>query len=497
MRAFLMAATGLLTMAFAAAPFDRSAWREDYAQLKSELVARYANLAWKASPSGGADLPDLDRRTTAALSSAQTDADAANAIRAFVAGFHDGHLSELPTLAPQRDAVEEPDDPALDPDAPVAGCAALSAASTAPVAFSLPFETLPGFRLLSDGLTSTFRTGMLVRSGVSIGLVRIQAFRIQAFPSACLHAWASLRKAGEPITARALHAGTRRQWLQDLAGALRALHGEGATVLLVDVGNNTGGDDSGDWAARLFTDHEVRSARLRMVDAPLAAGYFDEQVDELKNARATTRSPQARAVLEEAQLFFSKQKAAIGTAHCDLTWVWQEQRPWSPANCNRLLDAGYADGFRPGLSKGAFGDRDAAIAIASASQAEEDVGAWSDPTYVLSDHRTYSSAEMFSAVMQDNRIAKLIGEHTGGDGCGFMTDAPPVQLVHSRLRFRIANCMRLRADGSNEEAGVTPDLPLEPMESESDRARGERAMRDVVVSFEKGPRMNGRRSIQK
>jgi C-terminal processing protease CtpA/Prc len=113
--------------------------------------------------------------------------------------------------------------------------------------------------------------------------------------------------------------------------------------------------------------------------------------------------------------------------------------------------------------------------VSWASFADPWVGTWTGPVYVVADRRSYSSAEMFAAVAQDNGIAKIAGTRTGGDGCGFMTDAPPLVLPHSRLRFRIPNCMRLRADGSNEEAGVTPDIAIVPTEGESDRARAMRA----------------------
>ena len=90
---------------------------------------------------------------------------------------------------------------------------------------------------------------------------------------------------------------------------------------------------------------------------------------------------------------------------------------------------------------------------------------------------------MFAAVMQDNRIAKLVGDRTDGDGCGFMTEGAPIVLRYSRLRFRTPNCLRLRADGANEEAGISPDLPVLPTEGESDRARGERALQVIAADI--------------
>ena len=477
----LIALSLLTTAASASAPFDRAAWQQDFTQLKGELLDRYTNLAWKASGAGGVDLPALNRKTAAALASASNDTEAADAIRGFIAGFHDGHLSELAYLAAATTTPVEPDKATLDPAEPTAGCAALGYASTGPVAFSLPLESLPGFRLVSDGLGSTFRSGLVARSGRTIGVVRIQNFRARAFPAACYHAWADLRQAGTAITPDTVREAARLRWFKDMAAAIGTLHLAGATTLVIDIGNDSGGDDSGDWTPRLLTARPVRSARLMMADAPVAARYFADEIGDLDEALAATRSRDAKPALADARAFFVRQTAAIGQHRCDLSWVWREQRAWSPSNCNRLLAAGYAGGYSAGLPRDAYGDGKAATVLSSASTVRQLYGTWTGPTYVFADKRSYSSAEMFAAVMQDNRIGKLVGDRTGGDGCGFMTEGDPIVLRHSHLRFRVPNCMRLRADGTNEEAGITPDLPVLPTEGESDRARGERALRTIAA----------------
>src|SRR4051812_33944390 len=73
--------------------FDRRAWTEDYAVLKSELEKRYSHLAWLGSYQSGTDLPELDRRTQAWLSAARSNAGAEEALRAFVRGLGDEHVS--------------------------------------------------------------------------------------------------------------------------------------------------------------------------------------------------------------------------------------------------------------------------------------------------------------------------------------------------------------------------------------------------------------------
>ena len=83
---------------------------------------------------------------------------------------------------------------------------------------------------------------------------------------------------------------------------------------------------------------------------------------------------------------------------------------------------------------------------------------------------------MFAALMRDRGIAKTVGIHTLGLGCGSMTESAPLTLPHSRLSFRVPNCVRLRADGTDEVAGVAPDFPVLPRTNESPRARAARVL---------------------
>ena len=465
------------------ASYDAVAWRADFVQLQNALQARYVNLAWMGSYESGVDVPSLVRRTEAALDTAHSDAEAREVLRNFIAGFHDGHLSQLASQEPATAAAAEPGKATLDPDDPISGCAAMGYTSTASVAFSLPFESLPGVHLLGDGQASVLRVGMAQSDGRRIGLVRIQAFRARAFPQSCQRAWAQARKAGAAITRGDIGQAARQLWLQELADQLKALRAAGADAVIVDVGNNGGGDDTGDWIARLFGNRPLASSRLRVVDAPEGQPYLDEEIDGLTEALAAKPAPKAKADLERELAAFKARKASLGKAPCDLSWVWHEQRAWRDIGCRRVIDAGYADGPLPGLPAHAYGDKTTEQTLAWSTIVQDLYGAWPGPAYVLTDGKTYSSAEMFVATMQDNRVAKTIGTRTGGDGCGFMGDVQPVVLTHSRLRFRVPNCMRLRADGTDEVAGIAPDLPVAPTEGESDRARAARVLRTVAADL--------------
>lgn len=489
MAAFRLALTALfLTSSAQAAPaFDRAGWQADYAYLKQRLEAVDANLAWLGSPEGGVDLPALDRRTTRALAHAESDEDARQALADFTAGLHDGHFAQIAKLEPWPAAMPKPEEPAkypLDPKDPAGGCAALGYVSTARVNFSQPFESLPGFRLEGDGLSSVFRAGVLDDGrGGRLGVVRIQNFRVTPFPATCPRAWAALVAAGKPIEADALADAAREAWYGALAAQLKRFRAEGARAVIVDVGANSGGDDSGDYAARLFTDRPLKSARLVMTASSAAANYFDEEIEELGKGVTLAKTEAGRQALRDGIAEFQARKAKIASIHCDLSWVWKQRRPWSPAACNQTIDAGTSSGLADSLPEAVMDDAEAAKPLFGAAEFRRYWGAWTGPVYVLTSATSYSSAEMFAARMQDNGIARLIGAKTGGDGCGFMTEAEPVALPHSRQRYRIPNCIRLRKDGSDEVAGVKPDLPIVPYEGESDRARAQRIVATITADL--------------
>jgi hypothetical protein len=460
--------------------FDPAAWSADYALLKSELEKSYSNLAWFASPQGGVDLPALDRRTKALLAQARSDEDARLAIHDFVLSLHDGHFSELPSLAAAAaEPAAEPAKRDLSHDDPRSACAALGYADKSQVAFSLPFETLPQFKLESDGVNSAFRAGLLTWNGARVGLVRIKNFSMRQYPSACERTWTTSTKRERSGTA--FDDLVTDTWFATLAAQLRRFHAERVDILLVDVGSNSGGSDSGEWTPRLLSARPVRSARLLMSAAPVAQAYFDEQIAAIKSAQAADPTAALQAKAQQSLAFFAAAAADLANRHCDMSWVWAEQRPFDPAGCSRLIDVGFASGAIAAMAPADYRDRRAAAKIYWPATVDPWRAAWTGRVYVLTNATSYSAAEMFAAIMQDNAIAKTVGVRTGGDGCGFMEETPPVVLPHSHLRFRMPNCVRLRADGSSEVAGIAPDLPIAALEGESARARAARLLSSIVA----------------
>ncbi|MBI1753034.1 MAG: hypothetical protein HY014_01555 [Acidobacteria bacterium] len=435
------------------------------------------------------DLKALNRRTERALKTAATDEDAKAAILGFVEGFHDGHLraaAPLEASAGSAAALPKPDYASLSP---AEGAAALGYAPISGVAFSLPFEALAGCRLESDGLARTFRASISASpGGMRYGLVRIPRFREQdGPPQECLREWSDQLKSGHGIDVTALRSKVSQTWFRTLADQLRRFKEEGVAAVLVDLGGNGGGNDSGDWAARLFTPREVHSAPLLLSAAPAAKAYFDEQLGGLR--KALREQPQAsaetRARIELAIGAFERRKIQAELRSWDLSWVWQERRPWNPTGSGRLVEAGFASGQFDYLPLSTPGDREALTSAYWAATVDSFRGAWDGPVYVLTDGRTASAAEMFAAVMRDNRIGKIVGTATLGAGAGFMLDEPPIELPHSHLRFQMPNCVRLRSDGSNEVSGIQPDLPVLPRQGENSRGRAARVLEAMDADLQR------------
>jgi len=497
MATLALAAAALIA---AAAPnpsvrFNKTAWLEDYAALKGAMQESYANLAWFGSPEGGLDLPALDRRTLRALARAETDSEATFALRDFVAAFHDGHLSQLPPLAPTPSiSPTEPLQRDLTHEEAVAGCAAMGYADRSQAALSLPFESLPGFHLEADGVANAFRAGTIEVAGRRIGLIRLKVFLQEEYPSVCVRAWAMT-----DATARA-HTDSfddfvNNLWFESLSSQLRRFQWEGVAALIVDVGGNGGGNGSADWAARLFTSNPVHSARLLISAAQPAHDYFDRRISALRTASEGAAGDTVRQALDGVAAFEAR-KRQVASRRCDMSWVWTERRHWNPPGCTRLVDAGWASGIYDYLPAGTISNANVAALLYRPSQVDRFRGSWNGPVYVLTNGTTYSSAELFTAVMRDNGIARTVGARTGGDGCGGMTALTPIVLPHSLLRFRMASCMRLRRDGSNEVAGIAPDLPVLPLTGESARARAVRLLNAVVTDLPAPPSAASGRTLQ-
>lgn len=79
--------------------------------------------------------------------------------------------------------------------------------------------------------------------------------------------------------------------------------------------------------------------------------------------------------------------------------------------------------------------------------------------FVLSSKDTFSSAQMFLAVVKDNALAKIIGEETNEPACSF-GEMMFFNLPNSRLRTSVSVKYWMPPAGCKGESGIVPDIPV-------------------------------------
>ena len=77
---------------------------------------------------------------------------------------------------------------------------------------------------------------------------------------------------------------------------------------------------------------------------------------------------------------------------------------------------------------------------------------------ILTDRGTASASEYFAATLRDADVARIVGSRTMGAGCGYVGGGGDVVLPRTGLHLQMPNCARFRGDGSNERAGIAPDI---------------------------------------
>jgi hypothetical protein len=233
----------------------------------------------------------------------------------------------------------------------------------------------------------------------------------------------------------------------------------------------------------------VFSARLGLVGSPDSARYYNEQLGDLRAAEKEALDADDRAAVVSAiATYEANEKGLTAKPTCSMHWVWSEQRPWTPlgtgrACSNLVFDGTYASGAKAWLAPGAIASTDAARAVYWPSIAWPYMSTWTKPVYVVIDRKTYSAAEMTAAVFADNHVATLVGEKTGGDGCGFMYENT-FKLPKSGIRVRIPNCVRLRRDGTDEVAGIAPDIAVPTYQNEDSGQRATRLIETISKDYQ-------------
>jgi hypothetical protein len=197
----------------------------------------------------------------------------------------------------------------------------------------------------------------------------------------------------------------------------------------------------------MLSRRPLQSARISFVRGEHWAGIWQRIADNLRSHRERAGGAERRqldAYIAEAEKL--REEAT---------------RPCRPRNfCPRLASGGYATGLVGQAPADSFAGKDWAVWVFNPAQHSYRDGAWDGPVVVLTDQNTASAAEQFAAILQDNRAAIILGARTAGAGCGHSWGGTPTRLKHSGATLRVPDCIRHRADGSNEVHGILPDIAI-------------------------------------
>ncbi len=429
--------------------FDPKPWIEDLHQIISEMSSHYANLE-SAVNDRRMDLPHLRLDTEAKLRQATDEPEARRIIEKFLASFGDGHL-EIEWL--KSGTRSKPSD-----GTPQTLCDRLGYRNN--LHPGLNFPAVPEFSSSKTAESNFFPGGLLrLGNGTTIGILRIGLLSEHAYPEFCKQAVQQLQLGDnadcddkcddrvEITTANLLTAALGRR-----AESLRLA---GATALLVDITHNGGGSDWVEPASRALSRVPLRDSKMAFVKHEhwiklLQEHLRDVQIDQKNRTDSPISMERASNTLEKA--IDESQRT------CDTSTVWETGN----LNCsmlvkNLLFTSGEVVAYTKADSLASLQSKEDLFYPSRYAYAENPKAL---TLYVVVDRDTWSAAEYFAAMLQDNHAATIIGEVTGGAGCGYTDGGIPAKLKNSAAQLKMPDCVRFRADGSNEVKGINPDVLL-------------------------------------
>jgi hypothetical protein len=435
-------------------------WLDDLAQARSAIETKYANLEWLLTERE-LDLDALFARARTALGNARSDAEAVAIFNRLVQRIGDGHVGLIwprPAVAPAAAAPAPPPPPATAESF----CRARGYAPPPNAAGLGP--ALSGYAPIASG--DLLPAGTIPAAGARAGILRIPVFDPQGSNALCVEVVAALaipieRPCDAACDSRLITEAYRRLGLS-MQDRLARLRGAGARVLIVDVTGNGGGSEWTEAAARMLSRRPLQSARLGFVRGPHWERLWRELSERLRTAAA------GAGAADRARLLGWATEADAARAEAG-----HRCPPTGDPACPWLGRAGFATGLVGRARSGSFAGRDWAVHVFNPAQHVYRDGAWDGPVIVLTDQETWSAAEQFAALLQDNDAALIVGARTGGSGCGHTWGGTPTRLTNSGATLELPDCVRLRADGSNEVRGIVPDqlLPWRANDGRGFRAR--------------------------
>jgi peptidase S41-like protein len=432
-----------LDVAGASSAFDAKPWLEDLEQSRAAIRAKYANLEW-AVFEREADLPALFEDAKARVESSSSELEARAAFDRLARRIGDGHLR---FIWPSQSAIAHS-------SVPSASCAELGYDARmrgAPAA-----ALLPGYTPLADPQSKEFPAGMLEAAGRRIGVVKIGLFSPKGYPELCEAALTALkiapRETCDDICADRIEAWASSRMTQDLMAQIRALRAAGAVILLVDLVGNGGGSEWAEAAARMVSAVRLKSNRVNFVRGKHWTAAFFRMEAELRAAIPDADGHDQPLLLDLAAAVAGRRREA--EVLCDSAPIWQGMRP----KCQWLGEGFFSSGLMDSADPAELRGKSWASLVFTPMRYPFEEGVWRGPLIVLVDGSTGSAAEQFTALLQDNGVASVMGAPTAGAGCGHTNGGTPTTLKNSGATLELPDCVRLRKDGSNEVMGIEPDV---------------------------------------
>jgi hypothetical protein len=427
--------------------FDSKPWLDDFHELTAAMGSHYADLEWAVNDRH-MNLPKLRQAVEDRLRQSPDEQTARNTLEQFLDAFGDGHLS----ITWPKNEIGAPSEKE-DTGEPLCHRLGYKPAATKGIDFSL----LPGFSAVPGNASELYGGGLLaLQGGKKIGVIRIAYFDEHGFPSACEDTIKKMQlsdaSACDRACARTIALSTINALTRAIVNRAEQLRSLGASALLVDVTHNDGGDDWNEAVARslssipLVDEHQgflkhktwttILENALRSVEADLSKGAGPRDVLEKAAEQLRTNIAQSKEP-------------------CDNSHVFEDGR----LTCSFVVNSGrYWSGILAYAKPDSFATLGSKTTLFRPLEFDYVEGANRLPLLVVVDAHSWSSAERFAALLQDNGTATIIGELTGGAGCGFINGGIPTTLTHSNAQVRIPNCVGFRKDGSNANDGVTPDI---------------------------------------
>lgn len=199
-----------------------------------------------------------------------------------------------------------------------------------------------------------------------------------------------------------------------LVDRAKALEAAGATTLLIDITHNGGGSDWVEAASRALSSVPLHDARMAFIKHE----HWTRQLqDDLKQVQTDIKNGALSPIpLGEA---VARLERAISESKqiCDRATVWDTGQ----LKCSLLVKdlrfaSGVVDYATPGSLSGSLESKTVLFYPSRYVYIENAKRLLLD---VLVDSDTWSAAEYFAALLQDNHAAVVVGEVTGGAGCGY------------------------------------------------------------------------------